>query len=88
ERKMSKTQYIQADIQNSIGVIIGGDQPPLALRFSGQLLLGVVKIYSRKARYLLEDCGDALVKLKMAFQTGLVDMPMEMTRASLQTITV
>jgi hypothetical protein len=48
-----------------IGVIIGEEQPPLALRFSGQLLLGVVKIYSRKARYLLEDCGDALVKLKM-----------------------
>ncbi|KAI9596512.1 Rec8 like protein-domain-containing protein [Syncephalis fuscata] len=88
ERKMSKTQYIQVDIRNSVGAIIGEDQPPLALRFSGQLLLGVVKIYSRKARYLLEDCGDALVKLKMAFQTGLVDMPTEMTRASLQTITV
>lgn len=36
----------------------------LTLRLSGQLLLGVVRIYSRKTRYLLEDCNDALVKIK------------------------
>lgn len=44
---------------------MGDDQPPMALRLSGQLLLGVVRIYSRKARYLLEDCNEALVKIKM-----------------------
>lgn len=38
---------------------------PLALRLSGQLLLGVVRIYSRKAKYLLDDCTDALLKIKM-----------------------
>lgn len=37
----------------------------MALRLSGQLLLGVTRIYSRKARYLLEDCNEALVKIKM-----------------------
>lgn len=36
-----------------------------SLRISGQLLLGVVRIYSRKTRYLLEDCNDALVKIKL-----------------------
>ncbi|KAJ7593875.1 hypothetical protein C8J56DRAFT_1022747 [Mycena floridula] len=31
----------------------------MALRMTGQLLLGVVRIYSRKAKYLLDDCvGD------------------------------
>lgn len=39
-------------------------QEALTLRLSGQLLLGVVRIYSRKTRYLLEDCNDALVKIK------------------------
>jgi hypothetical protein len=50
-----------------IAEAIRGDsgQPPMALRLSGQLLLGVVRIYSRKARYLLEDCNEALVKIKM-----------------------
>jgi hypothetical protein len=38
---------------------------PLALRISGQLLLGVCRIYSRKAKYLLDDCNEALVKIKM-----------------------
>ena len=37
----------------------------MALRLSGQLLLGVVRIYSRKARYLLDDCNEALLKIKM-----------------------
>ena len=38
---------------------------PMALRMSGHLLLGVVRIYSRKVRYLMSDCSDALVKIKM-----------------------
>jgi cohesin complex subunit SCC1 len=39
---------------------------PFALRMSGHLLLGVVRIYSRKVKYLLNDAQDALVKIKMA----------------------
>ena len=39
-------------------------EAPLALRLSGQLLLGVVRIYSRKITYLYSDCNDALVKIK------------------------
>lgn len=38
---------------------------PMALRLSGQLLLGVCRIYSRKAKYLLDDCNDALVTIRM-----------------------
>lgn len=43
---------------------------PLALRVSGHLLLGVVRIYSRKVKYLMEDCSQALTKIKMAFRPG------------------
>lgn len=39
-------------------------EAPLALRLSGQLLLGVVRIYSRKVGYLFQDCNDALLKIK------------------------
>jgi cohesin complex subunit SCC1 len=41
------------------------DQEEMALRLSGQLLLGVARIYSRKARYLLDDCNDAFIKIKL-----------------------
>ena len=65
ERKLSKTHILQSNIETSVGAIVGQDQAPMALRLSGQLLLGVVRIYSRKARYLLEDCNEALMKIKM-----------------------
>jgi len=44
----------------------------MALRTSGHLLLGVVRIYNRKAKYLLADCNEAFVKIKMAFRWVIV----------------
>ena len=65
ERKLSKTHILQSDIESSVSAIVDQGQAPMALRLSGQLLLGVVRIYSRKARYLLDDCNEALLKIKM-----------------------
>ncbi|KAK0657202.1 Rec8 like protein-domain-containing protein [Cercophora newfieldiana] len=69
ERKVSKVQILQHNLQDSVDAIIAPNDAPLALRLSGQLLLGVVRIYSRKARYLLDDCNEALIKIKMAFRS-------------------
>jgi cohesin complex subunit SCC1 len=60
----------------------------LALRTSGHLLLGVVRIYSRKAKYLLADCNEAFVKIKMAFRPGAVDLPEENREAAMAAITL
>ena len=60
----------------------------MALRTSGHLLLGVVRIYSRKAKYLLADCNEAFVKIKMAFRPGVVDLPEENREAAAATITL
>lgn len=65
ERKLSKSHILQSDIESSVSAIVDQGQAPMALRLSGQLLLGVVRIYSRKARYLLDDCNEALMKIKM-----------------------
>ncbi|CAJ2500906.1 Uu.00g037590.m01.CDS01 [Anthostomella pinea] len=76
EKKLSKTHILQSNLTDSIDQIITPNQAPMALRLSGQLLLGVVRIYSRKARYLLDDCNEALLKIKMAFRsTGNNDIP-------------
>lgn len=69
ERKLSKQNVLASQIQQSVHEIVGQGQAPMALRLSGQLLLGVVRIYSRKARYLLDDCNDALLKIKMVCYT-------------------
>ena len=49
----------------TLDAIVGQEVELMALRLSGQLLLGVVRIYSRKAKYLLDDCNDALLRIKM-----------------------
>ncbi|GME91067.1 unnamed protein product [[Candida] boidinii] len=63
---------------------------PLALRLTGQLLYGVVRIYSRKAKYLFDDVTDALLKLKSAFKVSQsVILPAESTViSSLKTVTL
>lgn len=75
DRKLTKQNVLQSNLEDNVKTIIGGEQAPIALRLSGQLLLGVVKIYNRKAKYLMDDCSEALLKIKMAFRPGNVDLP-------------
>ncbi|KAI6137801.1 Rec8 like protein-domain-containing protein [Pisolithus thermaeus] len=88
ERKLSKTQTLQTDIEQAACAIMGPEVEVMALRLSGQLLLGVVRIYSRKAKYLLDDCNEALLKIKMAFRPGVVDMIEEQLAANRSAITL
>ncbi|KAK9446611.1 Rec8 like protein-domain-containing protein [Limtongia smithiae] len=88
ERKLSKAQFLQTSIEKSVGAIVGADVAPMALRLSGQLLLGVVRIYSRKAKYLLDDCNEALMKLRMTFSRGNVDLVSSATAANPQVLTL
>jgi cohesin complex subunit SCC1 len=56
---------------------MGQEIEVMALRLSGQLLLGVVRIYSRKAKYLLDDCNEALLKIKMVLSNiVLLNLPL------------
>ncbi|KAL0570511.1 sister chromatid cohesion protein 1 [Marasmius crinis-equi] len=88
ERKLSKTQMLQTNITESVDAIIDEEIEFMTLRYSGQLLLGVVRIYSRKAKYLLDDCNEALLKIKLAFRPGVVDMSEEQLVANRNAITI
>lgn len=86
ERKLSKNQFIQSNIIQSTQAIVKAtneneESEALALRLSGQLLYGVVRIYSRKAKYLLDDVSDALLKLKSAFKSNsnMITLPVNAT---------
>jgi hypothetical protein len=46
---------------------------PLALRVSGHLMLGVIRIYSRKVQYLMTDCTEALWRIKLVYKPTTVD---------------
>ncbi|EPZ32666.1 Rad21/Rec8 like protein [Rozella allomycis CSF55] len=67
DRKLSKQQITQTDIEASVE-ILKESVGPVALRISGHLLLGVVKIYWRKTKYLLDDCNDAFMKIKLVMK--------------------
>ena len=75
ERKLTKVNVLQASVKDTVEYIQRPNQAPMALRLSGQLLLGVVRIYSRKANYLLDDCNEALIKIKMVRNNAAFALP-------------
>uniref|UniRef100_A0A8C7DNU9 RAD21 cohesin complex component like 1 n=1 Tax=Oncorhynchus kisutch TaxID=8019 RepID=A0A8C7DNU9_ONCKI len=87
ERKITKTHVFECNLESTIKHIIS-PQTKIGLRTFGHLLLGVVRIYFRKAKYLLADCNDAVVKIKVAFRPGQTDMPVEGLEATLKAITL
>ncbi|KAG5420881.1 MCD1 [Candida metapsilosis] len=83
DKKLTKHQLLNTNIVESAkyignrtyqrGIETADQDSPndidaIALRLSGQLLLGVTKIYSRKTKYLLEDINDVLYKLRAVFR--------------------
>uniref|UniRef100_A0A667ZYJ9 Rad21/Rec8-like protein N-terminal domain-containing protein n=1 Tax=Myripristis murdjan TaxID=586833 RepID=A0A667ZYJ9_9TELE len=87
DRKLTKAQVFECNLESTISDIIS-PKMKIGLRTSGHLLLGVVKIYSRKAKYLLTDCNDALVKIKVPFRPGQTDMPADELEATFKAITL
>ncbi|KAL5703449.1 hypothetical protein ACHQM5_028539 [Ranunculus cassubicifolius] len=87
ERKLRKNQVADTDIGVSVDSILSPDVP-IALRLSSHLLLGVVRIYSRKVNYLFHDCSEALLKVKQAFRSTAVDLPPEESTAPYHSITL
>eukprot|EP00258_Populus_trichocarpa_P046208 XP_024462227.1 sister chromatid cohesion 1 protein 4 isoform X2 [Populus trichocarpa] len=87
ERKLRKNQVADTDIGVSVDSILFPDVP-IALRLSSHLLLGVVRIYSRKVSYLFDDCSEALLKVKQAFRSTAVDLPPEESTAPYHSITL
>jgi len=87
DKKLTKAHVFETNLEQSVDGIL---QPKvkMALRTSGHLLLGVVRIYSRKAKYLLSDCNEAFVKIKMAFRPGMVDLPEDNREAAMNAITL
>uniref|UniRef100_A0A8B9SLH7 RAD21 cohesin complex component like 1 n=1 Tax=Anas platyrhynchos TaxID=8839 RepID=A0A8B9SLH7_ANAPL len=87
EKKLTKAHIFECNLETTVENIIS-PKFTIALRTSGHLLLGVVRIYHRKAKYLLADCTEALTKMKTAFRPGLVDLPEESFEAAYQSITL
>ena len=73
DKKLTKNQIFSTDISDSVQSILNTPNP-LALRVSGHLMLGIVRIYGRKIKYLCNDCNESLWKIKLAFRSGAVNL--------------
>ncbi|CAG98453.1 kleisin alpha [Kluyveromyces lactis] len=73
-RNIAKTNIVESveEIAKAAGVNLDDESvEPITLRASGELLHGVVKVYSQKASYLLTDITDLLSKVKSIFKGSL-----------------
>ncbi|NXD30123.1 RD21L protein, partial [Spelaeornis formosus] len=87
EKKLTKAHIFECNLEATIEKILS-PKFAIALRTSGHLLVGVVRIYNRKAKYLLADCSEALTKMKTAFRPGLLDLPEDNFEAAYPSITL
>ncbi|KAL6615047.1 hypothetical protein ACP70R_037317 [Stipagrostis hirtigluma subsp. patula] len=87
ERKIKKPQIDGIHIP-SYAESIMFPEVPIALRLSGHLLLGIVRIYSWKVNYLFQDCNRMLTTIKTAFASVQVDLSLEAGFAPFEDITL
>eukprot|EP01018_Ginkgo_biloba_P018347 Gb_05746 [translate_table: standard] len=87
ERRLRKNQVTGTNISEAVDTILFAEVP-IALRLSGHLLLGVVKIFSKKVNYLYHDCSEALVRIKQALNSVHIDLPSGGTMAPFLAITL
>ncbi|CDW56835.1 Rad21 Rec8 N domain containing protein [Trichuris trichiura] len=82
EKKLTKAQVYETNIDSAIESILD-PKVNMALRTTGHLLLGIVRIHSRKTKYLLADCNEAFLKIKMAFRPNIrmIDLEEEVPEA-------
>ncbi|XP_012065510.2 sister chromatid cohesion 1 protein 3 isoform X1 [Jatropha curcas] len=87
QHRLKKSHYTSTDISSTVDRIMF-PEVPIALRMSGHLLLGVVRIYSKKVDYLYHDCNVFLIGLRKAFASIEVNLPENATTAKFESVTL
>ncbi|OAG31056.1 hypothetical protein NEIG_00653 [Nematocida sp. ERTm5] len=64
DRRLSKSDIQQVDIEDTVNSIESGDVPELALRTSSHILLGLSKILFRKTKILYDECKELFICVK------------------------
>ncbi|KAG4938382.1 hypothetical protein AAZX31_16G056400 [Glycine max] len=78
-KNLKKTQVLDADISSAVDKILQ-EMDGVSYRVLGYLLLGTIRIFSRKVEYVLEDCNEVLLKISkfVIHKEGLI--PVETLR--------
>ncbi|XP_069895054.1 double-strand-break repair protein rad21-like protein 1 [Dipodomys merriami] len=87
QKKLTKVQILECDLETATGQIISS-KVKIALRTSGHLLLGAVRILNRKAKYLLTDCKKVFTQMQKLLEPEILDLPKEKLEADYDSITL
>ncbi|GMP41882.1 hypothetical protein CsSME_00011827 [Camellia sinensis var. sinensis] len=87
QHRLKKSHYTSTDISSTVERIMY-PEVPIALRMSGHLLLGVVRIYSKKVDYLYQDYNFFLITIRKAFAPVEVNLPEDATHAPFDSVTL
>eukprot|EP00924_Labyrinthula_sp_SR-Ha-C_P010912 augustus_masked-scaffold_47-processed-gene-1.18-mRNA-1 protein AED:1.00 eAED:1.00 QI:0/-1/0/0/-1/1/1/0/492 len=73
---LSRSESVSTDLSALLDSLLNPSKP-LSLRLSAQLLLGAVRLSGRQAHFLLQDCDNALLKVRISssgpnFKLGVV----------------
>ncbi|KAI3448928.1 hypothetical protein Pfo_005593 [Paulownia fortunei] len=87
QHKLKKSHYISTNVPSTVERIMY-PEVPIALRMSGHLLLGVVRIYSKQVDYLYEDCNEIRITINRVFTSVSVNLPNDATHAPFHSVTL
>ncbi|KAK2953126.1 putative N terminus of Rad21 / Rec8 like protein [Blattamonas nauphoetae] len=96
DRNLSKGKILQINIPAAVKIIREGipteENPkkkiPLPLRYQAHLLLGLIRIYTRKLKYLADDINEFQSRLNTTLHTSNIDLPPNVGHASRSHITI
>ncbi|KAL4562034.1 hypothetical protein LXL04_034223 [Taraxacum kok-saghyz] len=87
QNKLKKSNYITVNIPSTVEQIMN-PQVPIALRMSGHLLLGVVRIYSKKVEYLQHDYNVLRIDISKVYTNTDINLPKDANQAHFDSITL
>ncbi|KAI3510769.1 hypothetical protein L1887_17906 [Cichorium endivia] len=87
QNKLKKSNYITVNIPSTVEQIMN-PQVPIALRMSGHLLLGVVRIYSKKVEYLQHDYNVLRIDISKVYTNADINLPEDANQAKFDSITL
>ncbi|KAJ0810076.1 putative rad21/Rec8-like protein [Helianthus annuus] len=87
QNRLKKPNYISVNIPSTVEKIMN-PEVPIALRMSGHLLFGVVRIYSKKVEYLQRDCNSLRIEISKAYANADINLPEDANQAKDESITL
>ncbi|ESQ28607.1 hypothetical protein EUTSA_v10019442mg [Eutrema salsugineum] len=86
--RLKKSHYTASNIPKTVDLILMFPEIPMTLRLSGQLLLGVKRIYSKQVDYLFCDCNLFITCSAKYFLSTQVDLPKDARQSPVESVTL